>query len=75
MCHLMQDATRLIIVIISTSSSILGEVPVSVVGARYDSIVTRDRVEQCATVGAVTVDVGTVDRGGSGLYSLHICVD
>jgi hypothetical protein len=75
MGHLMQNTARLVIIIVRTSRSILRKVPVPVVRAGYNSIVARDRVEQCAAIGTVAVYIGAVDCRGCGLHPLDVRVD
>lgn len=75
MCHFVQDAACAIIVIICASGRILGELPISVVRARYDVVGAGHGVQERAAVGAVAVGVGARDSGGGGLHTRDAVVD
>lgn len=75
MCHLVENATRLVVVVSRALRRKLGEVPEAVVGARHNNVVRWDGVQQCIAAGAVTVRVDTRDLGRRGLHVGHVVVD
>ncbi len=75
MRHLVQDAARTVVVIISAGGGILREAPEPVVRAGHDGVVAWDGVEQRTAVGTVTVDVGAGDLRRRGLHALDVGVD
>lgn len=70
----MQNATRLIVIIIRASANILREIPIAVVWAGNNSIIAWYRVKKCTAIGTVAVFV-TVDFQRGGLDAFDIGVD
>lgn len=75
MGHLMDNASRTIIIIIRTSRRILRESPVSIIRARNNDIRAGDGVEESRSVSAVAVQVRAVDLWGCGLHVRDVVVD
>lgn len=73
--HLVQNTSRTVKIISSTSRRFFWESPISIVRAGNDSVVAWHGVEQRGTVSAVTILVGAVDCWGCGLYTDYVVVD
>jgi hypothetical protein len=75
MGHLVEDRASLVVIVIGACGSVLGEAPVSVVGARHDNFGAGDCVQQGTAVAAATVRVRAGDGGRRRLHTLDTVVD